>query len=129
MRRFHAALAVFLMGMMVGAPAPVAAAPYKVAVLQGVDKITGRISTFEAVVGEPATFGTLEIEAAACHKTPPEETPETTVFLTIRDTDIRDEDKARIFKGWMFASSPAINPLQHKIYDVWVIDCKSQPSS
>jgi len=31
-----------------------------------------------------------------------------------------------IFRGWMFASSPALNALEHPVYDVWVIDCKTQ---
>jgi hypothetical protein len=34
-------------------------------------------------------------------------------------------DEDRIFSGWMFASTPALNPLEHAVYDVWVIDCKT----
>lgn len=39
----------------------------------------------------------------------------------------RPVDPDRIFSGWMFASSPALNPLEHAVYDVWVIDCKTEP--
>jgi hypothetical protein len=34
-----------------------------------------------------------------------------------------------IFRGWMFASSPALNALEHPVYDVWVIDCKTHEAS
>lgn len=97
-----------------------------IAVLQGLDKITARISTFEAPLGEPVRFGSLEIVARACDKKPPEETPESTAFLEIVD-DRPDSPAVEIFKGWMFASSPAISAVEHPVYDVWVIDCKKAP--
>ena len=65
----------------------------------------------------------------ACKKRPPEETPETFVFLEI--VDLRpDSSPVRVFTGWMIASSPALSGLEHPTYDVWVIDCKTVlPSS
>ncbi len=101
---------------------------YPVVVLQGLDKITARISTFEAPVGEAVTFGSLEIVARRCHKTPPEEPPERAAFLEV--TDIRPDSPAvELFTGWMFASSPAVSGLEHPVYDVWVIDCRKLSSS
>lgn len=93
------------------------------AVLQGLDKITARISTFEAPIGQIVSFGTLKITVQACNKRPPEETPESAAYLRI------DDQKAEggtppLFEGWMFASSPALSALQHAVYDIWVIDCK-----
>ena len=106
--------------------APSAAA--EVAVLQGLDKITARISTFEAPVDQIVRFGTFEIIARTCHKTPPEEPPERAAFLEI--TEVRpDSPSAPIFTGWMFASSPALSAVEHPVYDVWVIDCKSTSNS
>ncbi len=93
------------------------------AVLQGLDKTTARISTFDAPVGEAVRFGTLEILARRCHKTPPEEPPESTAFIEI--VDVRPDSEAiKVFTGWMFASSPAVSALEHPVYDVWVVDCK-----
>lgn len=93
------------------------------AVLQGLDKTTARISTFDAPVGEAVRFGTLEILARRCHKTPPEEPPESTAFVEI--VDVRPDSEAiMVFTGWMFASSPAVSALEHPVYDVWVVDCK-----
>jgi len=100
-----------------------AAARAETAVLQGLDKITARISTFEAPVNEPARFGSLEITVRRCYKAPPEEPPESAAFLEI--VDVRpDSPTALLFSGWMFASSPAVSALEHPVYDVWVIDCK-----
>ena len=94
-----------------------------IAVLQGLDKITARISTFEAELDRVARFGTLEIIPRTCQKRPPEEQPESAVFLEIEET-YQDRDSERLFSGWMFASSPALSALEHPVYDVWVIDCR-----
>ncbi len=100
----------------------------QVALLQGLDKITARISTFEAPLGEAVRFGTFEIIARACQKRPPEEPPESTAFLEI--VDIRpDSPSIPLFTGWMFASSPAVSAVDHPVYDVWVIDCRKASSS
>lgn len=95
----------------------------KVAVLQGLDKVTARISTIEAPIGEEVTFGTLVITARTCRNRPPEEPPETTAFLEVID-DKPGEPPRLVFSGWMFASSPALSALEHAVYDVWVIDCR-----
>ena len=119
-----AALAV-LLSPVLGVPA--AAAPYKVAILQGMDKVTARVSTIEAPVGEVVKFGTLEIIARHCDKRPPEETPESASFLDI--WEVREGEAAvSLFRGWMYASSPALSALEHPVYDVWVLDCRKSSS-
>ncbi|MGH6953093.1 MAG: DUF2155 domain-containing protein [Alphaproteobacteria bacterium] len=97
-------------------------------VLQGLDKITARISTFEAPLKEAVRFGTLEIVASACRERPPEEAPESAAFLDIHELK-PEEAAATLFHGWMFASSPALSALEHPIYDVWVVDCRNPSSS
>ena len=104
------------------------ARPYGVAVLQGVDKITGRISTIDVPLDTPVSFGTLTLTARVCDKKPPEETPESTAFIEITEQK-QDEGATEIFRGWMFASSPAVSALEHPVYDVWVVDCKSEVKS
>lgn len=101
-----------------------ATAQDRAGVLQGLDKVTARVSTINAQIGKPIRFGTLEITLRACHKRPPEEPPESAAFLEIREIRLGEQPK-RLFSGWMFASSPALNPLQHPVYDVWVLDCKA----
>ena len=100
------------------------AAPYDTAILQGLDKVTARVSTIEARLGDTAKFGALEIIVRACDKRPPEETPESAAFLDV--WEVRPGEPAgSIFRGWMFASSPALSALQHPVYDVWLLDCKN----
>lgn len=98
------------------------------AVLQGLDKVTTRISTFEAPVGREVAFGSLRILARTCHKTPPTEPPESAAFLEIDDI-AADGARERAFSGWMFASSPALSAMEHPVYDVWVVDCMKSSSS
>ena len=98
------------------------------AVLQGLDKITARISTIETPVGAPVRFGTLEIVVHHCETRPPEEPPETAAFIDIYELR-PNEDAEQVFTGWMFASSPALSALEHAVYDVWVVDCRNPSSS
>jgi len=98
------------------------------AVLQGLDKVTARISTLEASVGQTVRFGSLEVMVRACRKHPPEEPPESAAFLEIREKKA-DEETKLLFSGWMFASSPALSALEHPVYDLWVVDCKNAKSS
>jgi len=117
-RRFMATL---LAGIILS-PLAANAEQRTVAVLQGLDKVTARISEISAELGVPVSFGTLEITARACHKKPPEEPPESTAFLEIREKQ-RGEPAKLLFSGWMFASTPGLSALEHPVYDVWVLDC------
>lgn len=104
------------------------AATNEIALLQGLDKVTARISTIRAAIGRPVRFGSLRIVARTCRKRPPEETPESAAFLEIDDVK-PGESPVRIFSGWMFASSPALSALEHPVYDVWVVDCRNSSNS
>ena len=96
--------------------------------LQGLDKVTARISTIEDNVSQLARFGTLEITVRACRKHPPEDPPEAAAFLEIREKAAGEAPKL-LFSGWMFASSPALSALEHPVYDLWVVDCKNPKSA
>jgi hypothetical protein len=95
------------------------------AVLQGLDKITARISTIKVAVGETVNFGSLQITLRACDKKPPEETPESAAFLQIVEHKQGEQPVTR-FSGWMFASSPALSAMEHPVYDLWVLDCENK---
>lgn len=93
--------------------------------LQALDKITARIATIEAEVGVPLRYGSLQITTHACTFRPPTVAPENAAFLEIRTVDHTGAVSAEaIFQGWMFASSPAVNALEHPVYDVSVLVCK-----
>ncbi len=106
------------------------AAQAATAVLRGLDKTTGIARDFNAPVGRKVKFGTLDIVARSCAKRAPEEVPEVSVYLDVVDhpivsADQTAPDERKIFSGWMFASSPALNALEHSSYDIWAIDCKA----
>jgi hypothetical protein len=99
---------------------------HRVAVLQGLDKVTARVSTVQAPLDRPTQFGTLEVVARTCRETPPTEPPESAAFLEIRELPPASDANAApvdLFSGWMFASSPAVSALEHPVYDIWVVDC------
>ena len=101
-----------------------------VAVLQGLDKTTARVSKFDAPVDQTVHFGTLAITVKACVKRPPEEPPETAAFLIIDRLEPGSGTQAKQeFSGWMFVSSPAISALEDPIYDVNVLDCKTDTTA
>jgi len=109
--------------------APLTSRPGSILVMRGLDKVTAETRDFEIAIGEDFVYGPLTITPSYCRKRPPEETPEIFAFMQIVDrrTDGEGEevDPEPIFSGWMFGSNPALNPLEHSVYDVWVIDCRA----
>lgn len=111
--------------------------------LRALDKITGRSTDFDMIVGEPKVYGSLRVDLDVCFQTPPEEPPESSAFLRITSAtskqvqtmaaprDLTEEELAESegadadvrFSGWMFASSPGLSALEHPVYDIWVIHC------
>src|SRR5580693_10028695 len=96
--------------------------------LRGLDKITGRPTDIVAPINKPVHFATLTITARYCYSTPASETPETAAFVQI-DDHRPDQPEKRIFSGWMYASSPGLNGMEHPLYDVWVINCNNGVSN
>jgi len=94
------------------------------AVFSGLDKITGRIVSFEVGVDETVQFGALQMRARACFTKPPTENPYTTSFVEVDEAG-PDGSSKRVFSGWMFAASPGLHGLEHPVYDIWLVDCKS----
>jgi hypothetical protein len=96
---------------------------HPIAVFSGLDKITGRIISFEVTTDETVQFGTLQITERACYTRPATEAPQTTTFVEVDEVDAHNDYK-RIFSGWMFASSPGLHAIEHPVYDIWLTDCK-----
>ncbi|MGA2044631.1 MAG: DUF2155 domain-containing protein [Roseiarcus sp.] len=92
-------------------------------VFAGLDKITGRIISFEVAIDETVQFGSLEITPRVCYTRPPTEAPRTDVFVEV-DEVTEKHTFNRLFTGWMFASSPGLHGIEHPVYDIWLTDCK-----
>jgi hypothetical protein len=93
------------------------------AVFSGLDKITGRITSFEVAINETVQFGALQVTPRVCYSRPPTETPQTDSFVEVDEVTLQGKIQ-RIFTGWMFAASPGLHAVEHPIYDVWLTDCK-----
>jgi hypothetical protein len=70
-------------------------------------------------------FGAFELTPRACYSRPPTETQRVSAFLEVDQRSLTGTSK-RIFTGWMFADSPALNAVDHAVYDVWLIECKTR---
>jgi hypothetical protein len=111
-------------------PPPVPSAPLPtpanaVLIMTGLDKITGRPTRIYAPLNVPVEFATFTITARTCYSTPSSETPETSAFVQV-DDHRPDQPPRRVFSGWMYASSPGLNGVEHPLYDVWVISCRTK---
>ncbi len=89
------------------------------AVIRGIDKLDGTVDDLEISAGLPIRFGTLSIALTDCRY--PEDNPSGDAFAFL---EISDSDE-QIFRGWMIASSPALNALDHQRFDVWVLRCST----
>jgi hypothetical protein len=110
---------------------PVKRPRYQVAIIQALDKVTTETMRFEAPVGQPIRYKTLVFTVRACETTTPDEdAPDQVAYVTV-DTQPKAlpgrvaPPGRQIYKGWMYANSPGLNPLQHPVYDAWLIACKT----
>jgi hypothetical protein len=126
------------------APKPAATAPAKpdeplkrarasVAILQALDKVTTETLRFEAPVGQPIRYKTLVFTVRACETTTPDEdAPDQVAYVTVDTQPKAPPGRVappgrQIYKGWMYANAPGLNPLEHPVYDAWLIACKTSP--
>ena len=96
-----------------------------VAVFAGIDKITGRITTFDVYVDETVQFGALQVTPKVCYSRDETEAQKIDAFVEVDEITL-DRKIRRIFTGWMFADSPGLNAVEHPIYDVWLKECKQR---
>lgn len=95
----------------------------KKATFNGLDKITGRITSFDVDIGETVRFDALRVKPTACYTRPATEAANTDAFVEVDEITLQGEVK-RIFSGWMFAASPGLHGVEHPIDDIWLTGCK-----
>jgi len=111
--------------------APIRRARFDVAVLQTIDKVTAESVRFEAAVGRPVRYKSLVFTVKACERSAPDEAIDDSIaYLTVdsqpRPLPGKPTPPARqAFKGWMYASSPGLDPMEHPVYDAWLITCRA----
>ncbi|MCH1411926.1 MAG: DUF2155 domain-containing protein [Rhodobacteraceae bacterium] len=89
------------------------------ALLRGLDKVSGEVVDFGLKSGEEYLLWKLNIELSECRYPISNPVGDAFAHLTIS----QDKSEDILFRGWMIASSPALNPLEHARYDVWVLRC------
>ena len=103
----------------------------RVAIVEAIDKITAESMRFEVEVGgRPVRFQrTLIFTARACEvSAADEQVLDAVAYMEVSLQPrgvIQVNEPRQIFRGWMFASSPAVSGLQHPIYDAWIVGCKA----
>ena len=94
--------------------------------LIGLDKITAKTIPIKIKLGETAKFGILEIKALKCGISNTRENKNNSVaYLQVRDVSENQNEKVFIFNGWTFSSNPSLAPIDHAIYDIWLVGCES----
>ncbi|WEK49357.1 MAG: DUF2155 domain-containing protein [Candidatus Kaistia colombiensis] len=119
-----ALVAAALASLFVGTPAHAERITNPVAEFAGLDKITGRIITFDVYMDETVQFGALQVTPRVCYSRPPTEPPQTDSFVEVDEITLNRKVR-RIFTGWMFADSPGLHAVDHAVYDVWLANCKT----
>jgi hypothetical protein len=95
----------------------------KIAVFSALDKVTARISKIEIPLNETVKFGSLKVTPRVCYSRPSTERPKTTSYVDVMEVQL-DGKEQKLFSGWMFAESPALNAVEHPVFDVWLSACK-----
>lgn len=104
--------------------ASVQATHHKVALFSGLDKVTGRNVSFEVAAGEKVQFGGLYLTSTVCMTRMRNDTPEDEAFVQIWEVQKKKAPPKSVFSGWMLASSPGLNTLEHPIYAIWLLECR-----
>ncbi|MDK4714751.1 DUF2155 domain-containing protein [Rhizobium sp. CNPSo 4039] len=125
LRALAVAGVVLVAGILAASTAEAARIANPVAVFSGLDKITGRITTFDVYVNETVQFGALQVTPRACYSRDDTEQQKVDGFVEVDEITL-DRRIRRIFTGWMFADSPGLNAVEHPIYDVWLKECKQK---
>ena len=87
------------------------------------DKISSKNVSLRLKNGEQFKFKDLLIKSIKCKNSEFDDDPEITAYIQVKDLSIKSNDEVFVFNGWMFSSSPSINPFDHPVYDVWLTSC------
>ena len=87
------------------------------------DKISSKNTLIKLENGKLKKFKDLEIKSIKCKNSEFDDNPEITAYIQVRDLTNKNNDEVFVFNGWMFSSSPSIEPFDHPVYDVWLVNC------
>tara|TARA_X000000368_G_scaffold416670_1_gene411163 strand:- start:1338 stop:1853 length:516 start_codon:yes stop_codon:yes gene_type:complete len=91
----------------------------------GLDKITAKTTEISIKLGETKKFGLLQIKAIKCGKINSKNEPGVAAYIQVKDLSDNQNEKVFVFNGWTFSSSPSLRPIDHPIYDLWLVSCEN----
>jgi len=92
-------------------------------VIKILDKISSKNISLKLVNGENFKYDDLQIKSIKCKHSEFDDDPEITAYVQVKDLSNKKNDEVFVFNGWMFSSSPSINPFDHPVYDIWLTGC------
>ena len=87
------------------------------------DKVSSKTDLLKLEIGKELKFKGLLIKSLKCKNSEFDDNPEITAYIQVKDTTNKDNNEVFIFNGWTFSSSPAVNPFDHSVYDIWLTRC------
>ena len=87
------------------------------------DKISSKNVSLELINGENFKYNDLQIKSIKCKHSEFDDDPEIIAYVQVKDLRNKKNDEVFVFNGWMFSSSPSINPFDHPVYDIWLTGC------
>jgi len=87
------------------------------------DKVSSKTNLLKLKIGEEKKFQNLLIKSLKCKNSEFDDNPEITAYIQVRDLVNENNNEVFIFNGWTFSSSPAVNPFDHPVYDIWLTKC------
>ena len=87
------------------------------------DKVSSKTDLLMLEIGEELKFKGLLIKSLKCKNSEFDDNPEITAYIQVKDMTNKDNNEVFIFNGWTFSSSPAVNPFDHAVYDIWLTRC------
>ncbi len=91
----------------------------------GLDKITAKTTEIRIKLGETKKFGLLEIKAIKCGKVNSINDSGEAAYIQVKDLSDNQDKKVFVFNGWTFSSSPSLKPIDHPVYDLWLVSCEN----
>ena len=87
------------------------------------DKVSSKTDLLKLEIGKELKFKGLLIKSLKCKNSEFDDNPEITAYIQVKDMTNKDNNEVFIFNGWTFLSSPAVNPFDHAVYDIWLTRC------
>ena len=108
---------------LISQPLPLIANEGRFVEIKILDKVSSKTDLLKLEIGKEFKFKGLLIKSLKCKNSEFDDNPEITAYIQVKDMTNKDNNEVFIFNGWTFSSSPAVNPFDHAVYDIWLTRC------